>query len=48
MTTLDFNFYTFQSNMTQEKITRSTVLNIRRAKELVVPSTLTRCIAQLE
>ena len=28
----------------QEKITRSTVLNARRAKEFVVPSTLTRCI----
>ena len=35
--------------MTQEKITRSTVLNIRRAKkELVVPSTLTQYIVQLE
>ena len=31
--------------MTQEKKTRYTVLNPRRAKEFVVPSTLTRCIA---
>ena len=29
----------------QEKKTRSTVLNPRRAKEFVVPSTLRRCIA---
>ena len=31
--------------ITQEKKTRSTVLNPRRAKEFVVPSTLRRCIA---
>ena len=31
--------------MTTGKKTRSTVLNPRRAKEFVVPSTLTRCIA---